>query len=164
MGLLANLGIATTLVIASGIGGFGVGWKVESDRMAAAALKQAVKTIAVVQKQGAINTEVAAQAQAHQDQIRYVTRTITQQVPVYVSQKADADCTVPVGAVRLLDAAAAGVPATPDPAGRANDAPSGIALDSVTSSVVGNYGTALAVRAQLIDLQSWVTQQLAVKP
>ena len=159
MGIFANLGILGASVAVAGAFGFVGGWKIESDRMAAQALKQAEHVTQVVQAQGQVNTEVAAQAQAHQDTIKYVTKTIHDQVPVYVTQKADADCSVPVGFVRVLDAAAASVPATGDPSGRPNDAPSGLAISAVADSVAANYGLANAARQQLIDLQGWIRRQ-----
>lgn len=42
--------------------------------------------------------------------VREAGATITREIPIYVTQKADADCTIPSGFVRLHDAAATGNP------------------------------------------------------
>lgn len=83
---------------------------------------------------------------------------IVKQVPVYVTRQADARCTVPVGFVRLHDAAAQGqsLPAAP---GGAVDAPSGLALSAVASTVAGNYGICRATAERLSALQDWVKRQ-----
>lgn len=83
---------------------------------------------------------------------------IVKQVPVYVTRQADARCTVPVGFVRLHDAAAQGaaLPASP---GAAVDAPSGVALSAVAGTVAGNYGLCRATAERLSALQDWVKRQ-----
>lgn len=83
---------------------------------------------------------------------------ITKEVPVYVTPTADARCTVPVGFVRLHDAAAQGqsLPAAPV---AAVDAPSGLALSAVASTVAGNYGICRATAERLSALQDWVKRQ-----
>lgn len=83
------------------------------------------------------------------------TQTIIQKVPVYVSEAADRACTVPVGFVRLHDAAAAGLPA-PEPGGSADAAGSGVALSTVAAVTAGNYGTCHAIANQLTALQAAV--------
>lgn len=95
--------------------------------------------------------------------IRYVDRvhtvhdvgaTIVREVPVYVTPKADAACTVPRGFVRVHDAAAAGV--LPGPAEPTDDRPAGLALSTASAVVVDNYTTCHAIAEQLIALRDWV--------
>ncbi|TWQ43449.1 hypothetical protein, partial [Xanthomonas vasicola] len=43
--------------------------------------------------------------------VREAGATITREIPIYVTQKADAACAIPAGFVRLHDAAATGNPA-----------------------------------------------------
>lgn len=83
---------------------------------------------------------------------------ITKEIPVYVTPQADASCTVPVGFVRLHDAAAQGqsLPAAP---GRAVDAPSGLALSAVAGTVARNYGICRVTAERLTALQDWVKRQ-----
>ncbi|VVD78509.1 hypothetical protein [Pandoraea fibrosis] len=70
-------------------------------------------------------------------EIRVKGDTIIQKVPVYVTAEADAACTVPVGFVRLHDAAAGNTP--PDNPGDADARPSGVALSAVAETVADNY-------------------------
>jgi hypothetical protein len=92
------------------------------------------------------------------DRVQYVREagaTIVKEVPVYVTPQADRACPVPVGFVRLHDAAAENRPlagAAGDP-----DAPAaGIALSAVASTVADNYTSCHAIREQLIGLQDAV--------
>lgn len=85
---------------------------------------------------------------------------ITKEVPIYVTPIADARCTVPVGFVRLHDAAAQGSALSAAP-GAAVDAPSGLALSAVASTVAGNYGICRATAERLSALQEWVKRQHA---
>ncbi|MFJ4288758.1 hypothetical protein ACIP1U_03055 [Cupriavidus sp. NPDC089707] len=84
--------------------------------------------------------------------------TIIKEVPRYVPVQADAACTVPVGFVRLHDAAATGALLDPDP-GDADAAPSGIALSTVAATVAGNYTSSLADAEQLSALQQILRDQ-----
>lgn len=90
--------------------------------------------------------------------VRERGQTIIKEVPTYVTLQADAQCPVPVGFVRLHDAAATNT--VPDPGFTGNpDAPAaGITLSRVASTVAGNYTTCYETREQLIALQDWVTQ------
>ncbi|MBD9478515.1 hypothetical protein [Pseudoxanthomonas sp. PXM02] len=82
-------------------------------------------------------------------------KTITKEIPVYVTPEADAACTVPLGFVRIHDAAAANTP--PEPAPGDPDAPAaGIALSAVAETVADNYTQYHALGEQLIGLQDYV--------
>lgn len=81
--------------------------------------------------------------------------TITKEIPVYVTAKADAACVVPAGFVRIHDAAAANAP--PDPGAGDPDAPAaGVTLSAVADTVAGNYTTCHAIREQVIGLQQYI--------
>ncbi|MNC37109.1 hypothetical protein D3C75_856630 [compost metagenome] len=97
------------------------------------------------------------------DRVQVITergKTIIQKVPVYVSAKADAACTVNAGFVRLHDAAAHALPA-PEPSGAADDAPAGIALSAVGATTAANYAACNANAEQLTQLQELVRQYQA---
>lgn len=95
-------------------------------------------------------------------EIQYRTRTLIQEVPIYVTPQADRDCTVPVGFVRLHDAAASGdPPGLPGPAGGPVDAASGVALSAVAETVVANYGAAFDWRAEALTWRAWYAAQKA---
>ena len=81
--------------------------------------------------------------------------TITREIPVYVTAKADAACPIPAGFVRVHDAAAQGVPI--DPSTGDPDAPvPGLALSGIAATVAGNYTACHETAAQLSALQDWV--------
>lgn len=85
--------------------------------------------------------------------VREKGETIVKEVKVYVTPEADAACVVPVGFVRVHDAAASGEPAVPagDP-----DAPAeGIALSTVAETIAENYTIAHENAEQLTALQKW---------
>ncbi|MCC8628549.1 hypothetical protein WH216_05735 [Xanthomonas perforans] len=91
--------------------------------------------------------------------VREAGATITREIPIYVTQKADAACAIPAGFVRLHDAAATRQPAGPstgDP-----DAPAaGITLSAVAGTVADNYTSCHATAAQLSALQDWIDQHV----
>jgi len=84
--------------------------------------------------------------------------TIIKEIPRYVPAQADAACIVPVGFVRLHDAAATGTLLDPS-AGDADAAPSGLALSAVASTVAGNYTACGANVEQLSALQQILREQ-----
>jgi hypothetical protein len=97
--------------------------------------------------------------------VRYVDRvqvvrergeTITKEIPVYVTAKADARCDVPAGFVSVHDAAAQNVPLG-EPAGDPDAPAAGITLSGVARTVAGNYAACHAIREQLIGLQDYVS-------
>ena len=82
-------------------------------------------------------------------------KTITKEIPVYVTAQADAACTIPAGFVRIHDAAAANV--APEPAAGDPDAPAaGVTLSAVAETVADNYTTCHAIREQVIGLQRYI--------
>lgn len=115
----------------------------------------------------AAQRELAGQLAAAKTSERIVTRfvdrvrvvhergaTLTKEIPVYVTAQADAACSIPVGFVRVHDAAASNE--LPGPAGITDAQPSGLALSAVAGTVVDNYATCHAVIEQLNALQGWV--------
>lgn len=84
--------------------------------------------------------------------------TLLQQVPTYVPDQANRRCVIPVGFVRLHDAAAQGAGAADLPAGSrtVNAAPSEVTLAGVGATVVDNYTSCHVTAERLTDLQAWV--------
>jgi len=100
--------------------------------------------------------KVGPKVEAAKVEVRTVTQTLSREVVRYVPAAADAQCVVPVGFVRLHDQAATGVlPDPADPAGQPADAPSGIALSAVGSTLVENYGGCREDREALKGWQDW---------
>ena len=125
-----------------------------------AALAQAYKT-------GEITARLGLEAAERQVAIATNTREIVREVPARITGEDDARCIVNNGAVRLHDAAAAGIrtDAVPFAAGEPDGAASGIALSGlIGGAVVPNYGTCRQIRQQLIDLQNWINEQKAAAP
>lgn len=130
---------------------------------------------AAVKAQSASSARIAAQDQAAQVRIVTQTRTLIREIPTYVAPQADARCVVPLGFVRLHDAAilppagqgAAGLDGGPGltaaPSAAAGwDADSGLKLSQVAGTVTVNYGTCLGWRQQLLDLQQWEREREAI--
>ncbi len=123
----------------------------------AESLAQAQRAVAQQSRQIALGAVVGARAETEARRQRELTRTLNQEISRHVDAVADDACAVPVGFVRLHDAAASGgLPAVPDSTGRPDGAPSGVALSDVTRAVVDNYGSARENASQLIALQDWV--------
>ncbi|WDK30234.1 hypothetical protein [Xanthomonas campestris] len=91
--------------------------------------------------------------------VREAGATITREIPIYVTQKADAACAIPAGFVRLHDAAASGNPAWP-PTGDPDAPAAGITLSGITGTVADNYTSCHATAAQLSALQDWIDLHL----
>lgn len=103
-----------------------------------------------------VSDKVGKTVEAAKVEVRTVTETLTREVVRYVPAAADAQCVVPVGFVRLHDAAATGVlPDPADTAGQPADAASGVALSAVGATVVGNYGACREDREALKGWQAW---------
>ena len=109
----------------------------------------------------ALHASARASAQTAQVRIRIrtITKTLLQKVPLYVPAAADAECVLPLGFVRLHDAAAQGVPT---PAGGPDQAPSGVTLSAIAETVVANYGVAYDWRAETLAWRDWYVRQAAI--
>jgi K+-transporting ATPase c subunit len=130
----------------------------------AQALAQAHADAAVYQARQSAMTKADAEAgaqalSARQNQTQ--TRTILQKVPTYVSSKSDVACTVPWGAVRLLDAAGSG--ADPDivaaaiAPGQPDDAASDVKLSEAVALLAIDLGIARENADQLTHLERAVS-------
>jgi len=110
----------------------------------------------------AVTATVAADVERRQVVVRYVTRTLIERVPIYVSPEVDRRYPLPVGLVRLHDEAAAGVSPVPGSAGEPDDAPSDVAASTLASTLIGNYGDYYACREQVRGWIAWSEQQKQV--
>lgn len=124
---------------------------------------------AQIEAQNAVKPIIAKQAQITNDVVtKYITvkadteaKIITRikEVPVHVTEKADAACVVPLGFVRVFNDAAHG-PVPPASAGT-DDAASGVKISEVAQASVENSGEYDKLAEQLTALQDWVRQQAA---
>lgn len=143
---------------------FCLGWTArgehEQGQAAQAELDRLAKAFAQGQELGTVRDKVVTEYVDRVQVIKERGATIIKEVPVYVSVKADAACTVNAGFVRVHDAAARSLPA-PEPAGAADEAPSGVALSAVAATAAENYTSCNANAEQLTQLQSLLLQYQA---
>ncbi len=84
------------------------------------------------------------------DRVRVVhdtTQVIQREIPTYVTPSTDRAFPLPVGFVRVHDAAATGV--LPGPAGDTDAAASDVTASHAADVIAANYGTCLEIREQL---------------
>lgn len=156
----ALIAASAVLILALGI----QTWRI--DRLKAAPVKERLKVVErIVERQAeaaTITEDVGRRVAEREAEVRYVTRTIIEKVPTYVTPEADRAAVIGVGFQRVHDAAALGTPAVPFGAGQSPDTPSGIALSAVATTVAGNYGECRGWREQVIGWQSWYAEQSAL--
>lgn len=146
---------------------FGLGWVARGDheqsQATQAELDRLSKAFEQGQELGTVRDNVVTEYVDRVQVIKERGATIIKEVPVYVSAKADAACTVNAGFVRVHDLAAAARPLpAPDIAGAANEAGSGVALSTVAETVAGNYTSCNENAEQLTQLQSLLLQYQAI--
>lgn len=146
--------------------GFWLAWRLADGRIArleAARLHdadQAAIALADAEKRAAEATgRVVVRYVEKAAEIRWRNREVIREVPKLVTVQADAGCVVPVGFVRLRNAAGACGGPVPEPAPGADDAASGIALSAVAAADAQWAGQYCAVATQLESLQAWVRAQ-----
>jgi len=149
-------------LIASFWGGWHFGGGYEDGQIAKSAATQVQTELKQVQTTDLTTEKTGEAAAEHQQQIQTVYQTITKEVIRYVPAKADARCVIPYGAIRVLDAAARGVPLVPGPSGEPDGDASGVQLSAVVGAAAEDLGTAQQIRQQLIDLQGWVRDRQGV--
>lgn len=147
---LAGLALVAALLV--GLGWLG-GVNHEQGNAAQVARDQLARAFEQGQELGTVRDRVVTEYVDRVQVIKERGATLIKEVPVYVSAKADAACTVNAGFVRLHDAAAKSLPA-PDPSGDADAGPSGIALSTVAATAVENYTSCNANAEQLTKLQT----------
>lgn len=94
--------------------------------------------------------------------VREAAATITKEIPVYVTVEADAACPIPVGFVRVHNAAAEGVPLG-EPAGDSNAPAAGLTLSAVAATVNDNYAACHENAEQVTALQAYLRGLQAIE-
>ncbi len=102
--------------------------------------------------------------QAAAEGIHTVYRTIEREIPTHVTAEADAHFPLPVGFVRVHDAAALGLPLAdlPGPAGRPDGAASELAASEAARTIAWNYEACAENSERLRAWQAWWRGQLNV--
>ncbi len=115
-----------------------------------------------VEASQAVDREHEAAAQS----IRTVYRTIEREIPAHVSVETDGRFPLPVGFVRVHDAAALGVPVADllDPAGRPDGAASELAASEAARTIAWNYEACADNSERLRAWQAWWNGQLTTRP
>lgn len=94
--------------------------------------------------------------------LQLASASVIQQVPNYVTPKADAGCIVTRGFVQLHDDAAAGrMPTVSGSAGGSVDLPSGVPLSTVGAVVATNYGSCTQLAAEVTKWRAWFPREKA---
>lgn len=109
-------------------------------------------------------TQVAGAAQAQaQARLRYVYVTLTKEIPGVVTPAIDRAFPLPVGFLRVHDAAARGLDLSTvrDPAGRPDDVASGVPASAAAAAIAANYGACRQDDEQLAGLQAWLKAEAA---
>lgn len=145
-------------------GGAYVGYRWEEGTLEARVAADAQAVTVVVQKAVSRQTaesiaDVKAAVADSQAQAQIITKTVTltQKVPIYVTQTVDHPC-LPVGLIRLLDAAVSEA----DPAslqlapGQSDDTCADIDVDTLADQIIAWISVDQGNAQQLTDLQAWV--------
>lgn len=90
--------------------------------------------------------------------VKWKTKEVIKNVPVYITKKSDDSCIIPNGFVSLHDSSASGEGLTNDPTTPVllYDSPSEIKLSEVGETVAENYGTYHEEMKRFTGLQNWV--------
>ena len=145
-----------------------VGWTASQDRMAKtltgmerARADQAQAVVRRTMQAAAVTAGVEQRHASRRAVIEIHTKDLLRKAPLHVPPSADLRFKLPVGFVRLHDAAASGLDlsAVPDPAGRTDDAASDLAPSVAAGVIIDNYGACRATTEQLSALQDWARIQ-----
>lgn len=164
--VLAIAGGAASILLAFLLAGTtlqNMGLKHQIASYAKAETKAEVHTAVVVAQRQDASNAIETKAVETVEKVRTNTVYLTKEIPDAIPAVADAACVVPVGFVRLHDAAASGLPSVPSPAGLPDESPSGVQLSAVEQTVIANYGAGHETSEQLTALQDWVRKMQATK-
>lgn len=158
---LAGAGVVLGACLALWLYVAGVKHEAAVARALAASEGQEIANLKFQAQQAAATAKISNAAEQKQivvqHDIQVQTRTIVKEVPTYVTAQTDAECWVPVGLVRVYNAAATGADpaAVSDPAGRLDGAASGITCSALAADLADNFGAARSNAAELMGLQSY---------
>ena len=140
------------------------GWRIKHAKAELAALHGQVSRMAadaeLAAKQASVSDKVAADHAAAQSETQTVYRDRIQKVIQYVPAKADADCTIANGAVRLLDNPAS-VP-LPNAPGELDAAASATRLSELVANDLANQEAARLNANTVLAWQAWARGQAAL--
>lgn len=138
------------------LGGYGV-HRWDAGQKAIGEVKQARQAVKIAERQINITYQVSLQFEKVKLDDETATTKRLEQIPVHITPDSDRACVVPVGFVRVFNAATHGP--VPDAASGPDDSASGLALSDIARVETENYGQYDLVAHQLEALQDWVKQQ-----
>lgn len=97
--------------------------------------------------------KIALELDIEKTRQKVVYRTITKEVPNYVTPLSDSRCVIPVGFIWLHNDSAAG--RLPKASGDFADTPASVTLSTVGSTIADNYATCNEIKNQLNALIDW---------
>lgn len=115
--------------------------------------KQAAQTVKIVKAQEKVVIKTEVEYRDRIQKIYVKGATIEKEVPVYVTQADNANCTVNAGFVRVHDSGWSSEP--PGPASESDREPSGVSLTEVAEANAFNATSCLAWREQAIGLRDF---------
>lgn len=125
-------------------------------------LEKAQKHVAKVEKKSAeIGVKAGEKLEARKVEIRTITQTLIKEIP-YAVPSDPARPSLPVGLVRLHDAAVLGLPGLSDPAGRADGEASGVTDAAAAPVLIANAETCRINAETVMAWQSYWTDQAAL--
>jgi hypothetical protein len=156
-----SLGIYAAVILGLAVGSFTLGWHEKSLRDDAA-LVEAYQLVNLETIQAdKISLEVGQTVETATVAISNFTTILIQKVPEYVTQKADAQCTLTAGFADVLDAAA-GLSALPDAASGAVDSAIGTPAHAAAANIAANYAICRDAAERLKGWQDWYAKQQAL--
>lgn len=150
--------ILTIALLASLVGsGFYISNRIHNAEERATVAEAAAASLSTQLTQAKANVRTVTVYTDRIKTIRAKAETIIKEVPVYVSSKSDAACSIPVGFVWLHDDSAKGEPT--DHAGNPDETAPGIALSTVAETVSSNYAICHENAEQLKAVQKRLIEQ-----
>lgn len=153
--------LVTILLVLSGAGvyiwGYTSGINAGTKEHTAYVNAQTKQTVAIAEKQVQVVTRVETVYRDRVQKIYLEGKTIETLIPDYIKPADDALFAVPVGLVRVLDAAWAGE--APGPADGADREPSGVPLADLAAVEVGNITSCHVWRNQALGWRQFYAEQ-----
>lgn len=122
---------------------------------------RAAKLQAEIDKKDAVSAQVTEKiVTQYVNKVKIIKEkgdVVIKEVPKYITEKSDSECTIPNSYIVLHDSASKNE--IPDPSRGIDGNPSGLKLSTTLETVVGNYILYYETAEQLKALQNWVREQ-----
>lgn len=138
-------------------GAFFIGGITNEEKWQLEVIKQQAEIARLQEQSAKVTTKIVTEYLEKKIYIKEKGREIIKQVPVYITEKADSNCIITDGFVRLHNSAAKNE--VPDTSGVTYDSSTKVKLSEVGTTVADNYNKYHQVEEQLISLQDWIIEQ-----